>query len=93
MLEGRTDLAVLWDLRVAPEHRGRGVGTALFDAVKLWAIQHTCTEIKIETQNNNVPAVKFYLRQGCTLRHVVSDAYPELPDEQMFLFYLPLLKL
>jgi GNAT superfamily N-acetyltransferase len=26
LLEGRRDLALLWDLRVAPSHRGRGVG-------------------------------------------------------------------
>jgi GNAT superfamily N-acetyltransferase len=32
MLEGRRDLAVLWDIRVAPEARGRGVGAALFRA-------------------------------------------------------------
>ncbi|RYG20133.1 GNAT family N-acetyltransferase [bacterium] len=29
MLEGRNDLAVLWDIRVAPEMRGQGVGKAL----------------------------------------------------------------
>jgi ribosomal protein S18 acetylase RimI-like enzyme len=30
MLEGRDDLAMLWDIRVSPEARGQGVGTALF---------------------------------------------------------------
>ncbi len=32
MLEGRGDLAVLWDIRVSPEARGQGVGSALFRA-------------------------------------------------------------
>src|SRR5262245_10962741 len=32
MLEGRSDLAVLWDIRVAPDARGQGVGRALFEA-------------------------------------------------------------
>ena len=32
MLEGRRDLALLWDIRVAPSARRRGVGAALFDA-------------------------------------------------------------
>ena len=32
MLEGRDDLAVLWDLRVHPDHRGAGVGQQLFEA-------------------------------------------------------------
>ena len=30
MLEGRRDLAVLWDIRVAPDARRQGVGSALF---------------------------------------------------------------
>jgi GNAT superfamily N-acetyltransferase len=34
LLEGRLDLAVLWDLRVHPEHRSTGVGSALFRAVE-----------------------------------------------------------
>lgn len=33
MLKGRSDLAVLWDIRVSPEARGRGVGAARF---RLW---------------------------------------------------------
>ncbi|HEV7588223.1 MAG TPA: GNAT family N-acetyltransferase, partial [Longimicrobium sp.] len=56
MLEGRRDLAVLWDLRVAPDARGQGVGSALFRAAEAWAGARGCTEMKIETQNINVPA-------------------------------------
>ena len=37
MLEGRSDLAVLWDIRVSPELRGQGVGLALFQAAEAWA--------------------------------------------------------
>lgn len=35
--EGRRDLAVLRDLRVAPAHRGRGIGRVLFAAAAAWA--------------------------------------------------------
>ena len=31
MLEGRRDLSVLWDIRVAPNTRGKGIGSALFE--------------------------------------------------------------
>jgi GNAT superfamily N-acetyltransferase len=90
MLEGRKDLAVVWDLRVAPDRRGKGIGAALFAAARKWAAERNCLELKVETQNNNVPAAKFYLRQGCELRQAVKNAYPEFPEETMLLFHLAL---
>jgi GNAT superfamily N-acetyltransferase len=81
MLEGRRDLAVLWDLRVAPGARGRGAGAALFHAAEAWARAHGCRELKVETQNVNVPACRFYARQGCILAEANRGAYPTLPDE------------
>lgn len=87
MLEGRRDLAVLWDIRVSPEARGRGVGSALFQAVEAWAAERGCGQLKIETQNINVPACRFYARQGCTLGSINRFAYCELPDEVQLLWY------
>jgi GNAT superfamily N-acetyltransferase len=87
MLEGRSDLAALWDLRVRPEHRGCGVGHALFGAAKDWARARGCRELKFETQNINVVACRFYARQGCELRSIVQGAYPELPAEVQLLWY------
>ncbi len=81
MLEGRKDLVVLWDLRVSPAARRRGIGAALFQAVEAWGRQRQCIELKVETQNTNVAACRFYARQGCTLRRANRGAYPELPDE------------
>jgi GNAT superfamily N-acetyltransferase len=87
MLEGRRDLAVLWDLRVAPEARGQGVGSALFRVAEAWARARGCSEMKIETQNVNVPACRFYAAQGCVLGAANRLAYPELPDEIQMLWY------
>jgi GNAT superfamily N-acetyltransferase len=87
MLEGRDDLAVLWDIRVAPEARGRGVGSALFRAAEAWARARGCRQLKVETQNVNVAACRFYARQGCVLTSVHRDAYPGLPDEIRLLWY------
>ncbi|HEX8455828.1 MAG TPA: GNAT family N-acetyltransferase [Pyrinomonadaceae bacterium] len=87
MLEGRADLAVLWDIRVAPEARGQGVGSSLFRAVEARAADRCCLQLKIETQNINVPACRFYARQGCALRAVTRLAYPELPHEIQLLWY------
>jgi ribosomal protein S18 acetylase RimI-like enzyme len=85
MLEGRDDLAVLWDLRISPHARRRGVGTALFRAIEAWAAKRQCKELKVETQNTNVAACNFYARQGCALSQVNRGAYVDLPDEiQLF---------
>jgi GNAT superfamily N-acetyltransferase len=87
MLEGRHDLAVLWDIRVAPDARGQGVGRALFEAAETWALERGCRELKIETQNVNVAACRFYAAMGCQLRVVREHAYPECPGEAQFMFY------
>lgn len=87
MLEGRDDLAVLWDLRVAPGRRGAGVGAALFRAAEAWARARGCGWLKVETQNVNVDACRFYARRGCVLGAVHRFAYPTLPDETQLLWY------
>lgn len=87
MLDGRQDLAVLWDLRVAPEARGSGVGESLFRAVETFSRSRGCHTLKVETQNINVPACRFYQRMGCTLGAVNRFAYPDLPDEVQLLWF------
>lgn len=92
MLEGRRDLAALWDIRVAPEFRRQGVGSALFERVEVWSKLHGCRQLKIETQNTNVPACRFYERQGCQLRAIHRGVYPDLPEEIQLLWYKDLLR-
>ena len=81
MLEGRDDLAVLWDIRVHAEYRRQGVGSRLFRRAVDWAREKGCVSLKIETQNINVPACRFYASQGCKLGAIYPRAYPELPEE------------
>jgi ribosomal protein S18 acetylase RimI-like enzyme len=90
MLEGRDDLAVLWDLRVDPAWRERGVGSALFARAAAWAGAKGCRRLKIETQNVNVPACRFYAKQGCELAGIRRCAYADLLDEAQLLWYLEL---
>ena len=80
-LEGRDDLVAMWDIRVQPDARGQGIGHILFEAAVEWARERHCSEIKIETQNINVPACRFYQRQGCSLSSINREAYEELPEE------------
>jgi GNAT superfamily N-acetyltransferase len=85
MLEGRADVAVLWDIRVSAPHRRRGVGSELFRAAAAWAVGRGCRQLEVETQNVNVPACRFYRRQGCVLVAAHRGAYPALPNEiQLF---------
>lgn len=86
MLDGRTDLAVLWDIRVEPEARGKGVGRALFNAAMSWANWRGCRQLKVETQNNNVAACLFYQRMGCVLQASRPTMYPEFPDETQLIW-------
>jgi GNAT superfamily N-acetyltransferase len=93
MLEDRDDLAVVWDIRVLPENRYKGVGTILFQKAMAWAREKHCIQLKIETQNVNVAACEFYIKQGCKLGSINRFAYQNNPvtkDEVQLLWYLDL---
>ncbi len=87
MLDRRTDLAALWDLRVDTGSRRAGIGTLLFRAAEQWARERECSQLKIETQNINVPACRFYVRMGCTLGGINRYTYPEHPEEVQLLWF------
>lgn len=93
MLDGRRDLAVLWDIRVHPDYRGQGVGSALFRRAADWARSRGCRQLKIETQNINVPACRFYASMGCHLGAINRYAYVQVASiahEIMLLWYMDL---
>jgi ribosomal protein S18 acetylase RimI-like enzyme len=90
MLEGRTDMAVLWDIRVRPEYKRSGIGSKLFQRAKAYAVESDCKFLKIETQNVNVPACHFYQRQGCHLAGMNMHAYSKYPEEVQLLWYMAL---
>ena len=90
MLEGRTDLAVLWDIRVHPDRRQEGAGSLLFRRAVEWARAKGSHYLKIETQNINVRACRFYASQGCHLRAIHHGVNDDVPDEVQLLWYLRL---
>jgi len=95
MLSDRDDLAALWDLRVRPDFHRQGIGTALFDHAAAWARVRGCAQLKIETQNVNVPACRFYAKQGCTLGLIDRYGYaghPQVGHETMLIWYLDLVE-
>jgi len=95
MLEGRDDLAVLWDIRVHPQRKREGIGTAVFRYAAAWAGSKGCSLLKIETQNTNVAACRFYAAVGCFLGQIDRMAYRQCPQaahEVMLIWYLDLTK-
>lgn len=89
-LEGQGDVAVLWDIRVHPDYRKQGIGRRLFEAAAGWAKKRGCRELKVETQDINVPACRFYERQGCRLSSINRQAYEMFPDEVQLIWSLAL---
>lgn len=93
MLDGREDLAVLWDIRVEGAYKHGGIGQSLFDRGVEWARLQGLRQLKIECQNNNVPACNFYHKQGAVLGAVNEYAYwsePEYRNEVQLIWYLDL---
>ena len=87
LLDGRDDLALLWDIRVVPAMRRHGVGAALLQEAEIVARDAGARWLKVETQDINLPACRFYLRTGFTLREMHRNACRELPDETQLLWY------
>jgi len=94
MLSGRDDLAVLWDIRVDDEYKQKGIGQALFDMVVKWSREQGFIQMKIECQTINVPAVKFYHKQGAVLcamnEYVYYNDLPEFRHETQLIWMLDL---
>lgn len=88
LIDGRNDLAVLWDIRVNEKHRGMGIGKALFKNALAWAKGQKCAHMKIETQNTNYNACKFFASQGCELMEINELAYyGDGDNDAMFCWY------
>lgn len=89
LFERRPELAGLWDLRVHPDHRRRGVGYQLLLRAADWARERGCTQMRAECQNVNVAACRFYARH-CTLGGIERYGYAACADvahEVMLLWY------
>jgi GNAT superfamily N-acetyltransferase len=90
LLERREDRVIVWDLRVAPEHRGAGVGRVLWEGCEAWARRRGAVELLVETQDTNPGACRFYAARGCRLAAANEDIYLEFPDELQVLWVKPL---
>lgn len=78
-------------LAVDPNRRGAGIGAALIDKTKAWAKARGLPAVRLETQNNNLVACRFYERQGFALRGFDADLYradmPGTREVALFLYF------
>lgn len=91
MLSGRDDVCILWDIRVIDGYKHQGVGQKLFDMGIKRAKEDGYKQMIIECQNNNVPACKFYHKQGAVLSKIDMYAYfleEDCKNEVQFIWYL-----
>jgi ribosomal protein S18 acetylase RimI-like enzyme len=91
--QGQPDTAALFDIRVSVSARHGGVGSALLHHCVQWAKSRGFKFLVIETQENNVPACRFYAKNGCELLEIRRFAYrhcPQVAHETMLIWRLAL---
>ncbi|CAF1382618.1 unnamed protein product [Didymodactylos carnosus] len=89
------DMTVLWDMRVHPAYRRQKIGHKLWQHVLAWSKrpQNCCKYMKIETQNTNISACRFYAAQGAQLGDIRRFAYrhqASVEDEVQLNWYVGL---
>ncbi len=90
-LDGRLESAILWDVRVRPDWRRRGIGRQLLAAAADVARETRCRVLDVETQDINAAACRLYSATGFTLAGVTAKAYPDAPHEIRLLWSKQLL--
>ncbi len=82
--ETSQETAWVADLAVERAYRLRGVGTALLNASRKWAIEHNLRRLIVETQTKNYPAIRFLLKRGLSFCGY-NDLYYPNQDIAIFL--------
>jgi GNAT superfamily N-acetyltransferase len=77
---GGPDTAHLYQVWVAPEHRGRGAGQRLLEAVVGWARQSGARQLELEVVCGDSPARRLYARAGFVPS---GDEGPLRPDSPL----------
>ena len=73
-LEQEAATGVLWAVRVFPMLQNRGIGTRLMVAAEDVLRRRGCTAVELGVEKDNLPAKRFYERQGY---RVVADTQDE----------------
>jgi GNAT superfamily N-acetyltransferase len=67
----------VWDFHIDDEYQGQGIGTKLMKALINLATENGFRIMVCETQNTNVPAIRFYGKLGFEIYGVDLDYYTD----------------
>jgi len=65
----------VWDFHVDPDFKRHHIGTMMMDEIEKLAVKSHARCIVCETQNTNVPAIKFYRKVGFEIEGVDLSYY------------------
>lgn len=57
-------IALIQDIAVTDVYRRQKVGLRLLNVARRWAIEHELTQLQVETQTKNYPAIQFLQNNG-----------------------------
>jgi len=63
--------ALIEDMVIIPEYRGKGAGKSLLNAVESWSVQKGATRIQLLADKNNCPALDFYMKNGWGMTQLI----------------------
>jgi len=86
MLKGDMKNSVLWDIRVHPDYQRLGIASKLFEESVIFSKNQHCTNMLIETQNNNPKAINFYIKHKAVLLEENKDVYQKELNETQLIF-------
>jgi len=69
---------------VNSSHRLRGIGSALLNAARRWAIDRNLRRLIVETQTKNYPSIRFLQKRGLTFCGC-NDLY--YPNQDIAIFF------
>ncbi len=81
--------AWIWNIMLDVEARGQGIGREMLNHIISWGRRRGLRAILLETQSNNVPACKFYLRMGFQLVGINTMFYTnqDMERDEVALFW------
>lgn len=79
-------VCVLHTLMISPAEFGRGYARAFLEFYESFAAEHGCTELRIDTNDRNLPAQAMYLRHGYQkIGTVPAKVFNGIPDINLVL--------